>query len=655
VTSRQPMSTRQSEQTQRAQPRAGQVWPFVLAAAALFCLLATLPIVLPALHLQLQPTAAKSSHGVKLLRAPRAPSPVSLPAVARPIDPTLQPASLPAVNGAREAAAVSAEDSRIRVMLHDAQHVYEPEVIPTRGALPTLVLTAGQGSYTLADLVDYGALVMLPDHAALLLDNIFVSTNANLTIGGNGLKALYMDSGSGGFATIVAWDGNLAFQGTGSTPLTIMGWDRATTSPAADLSDGRPYIREVGGKMTLTDVRASYLGFWSGRTGGVAWTGVTGSPSRGGATDSTFTDDTYGAFVSRGSGVTFTDDLFEFNELDGLHIHRYSVNSTVTASAASRNGGNGFTVSPATDNTVLTDDVSEHNAGNGFFIDGKPIATGASASGGSVAPGSGTVVRDSAALNNGEIGVLVEGGTGTVIESDQLCSGVTALAVKYDVTDAVVTGNYISCKPRSGLSVGPSAPGIVISGNTVLDPRIGILINSSGAVQLNDNTIIGATVFGVTARGQSSAVSGVGNLISGTGFRAVDSRADAPAPALSATESSGWAYHARITFWSYLRFHPLAALWLSILILVLTAWVWSHRRRAPTHPYPASTRWQNVAQASAVPQTVPPVPALVGASAATAPFPVLTDEYLPEPADVLHPALNKASQPIALPEEAGDQ
>ena len=89
--------------------------------------------------------------------------------------------------------------------------------------------------------------------------------------------------------------------------MTIIGWDRTakfgrrpTAGPAA------PYIREVGGMMTLTDVRASSLGFWSGRTGGVAWTGVTGTPSTGGATSSTFTGDTYGAFVARGRGVTFT-------------------------------------------------------------------------------------------------------------------------------------------------------------------------------------------------------------------------------------------------------------------------------------------------------------------------------------------------------------
>ena len=362
---------------QEGEARAGKsrAWPVVLAAAAAFCLLAAMPVILPALHLQLHARAAKSSYGVTLLPAPSAPRPVSLPLVAQPINPSQPPASLPAVNGAREAAAVSAEDSRIRIILHDASRLYQPEVVPTRGALPTLILTAGQSSYTAADLVQYGALVRLPHAAALLLDNVFVSANARLSLGGSGLRTLYLDSSTGGFASIVAWDGTLSFQGTPRQPMTIRGWDRAVNMPAADLGAGLPYIREVGGRMTLFNVHVSDLGFWSGRTGGIAWTGYTRNPSTGGATSSTFTGDTYGTFVSRGSGITFRDDLFEFNQLDGLHIHRYSVNTLVVSSSASRNGGAGFVVTPATQATVLEDDVSEHNAGNGYFINGKPLAT----------------------------------------------------------------------------------------------------------------------------------------------------------------------------------------------------------------------------------------------------------------------------------------
>ncbi|MDQ2813947.1 MAG: right-handed parallel beta-helix repeat-containing protein, partial [Actinomycetota bacterium] len=636
-----------NEQIDDPAARTSRGWQLILAAVAAFGLLAAMPVILPLIHLQLHATAATSSHGIKLLPAPRAPRPVTLSPVAQPIDPGGGTASLPGSNTTTEVAAVSAEDNRIRTVLHDAGHIFQPEVIPTRGALPTLVLTAGQSQYSSADLVKYGAMVRLPDHAALLLDNVFVSAHAHLSLGSSQLRTLYLDNGSGGFATIVAWGGNLAFHGSSAGPITIRGWNRAANGPAGDTGTGRSYIREVGGQMTLSDVRVSSLGFWSGRTGGVAWTGLTGNPSTGGATSSTFTDNTYGSFVSRGSGVAFRDDLFEFNELDGLHIHRYSVNTSVVGSSASRNGGSGFIVSPATRSTLLTDDVSEHNARNGYFVNGKPLATGASASGGAVTPGAGTVVKDSAALNNGQIGILVEGGTGTVIESDQVCASVTAVAIRYDVTDAVVTGNDIRCSPRSGLSIGPVTPGLVISGNTIVGPRTGVLVSSSGPVRLDNNNITGATVFGVSARGAASKVTGVGNQISGTGFRSVDARADATMPALSATDASAWVTHTHVTFWSYLRFHPLAALWLGIAILVMLGWAWAHRHRMPAHPYSATTRWPDQAAgrgpADAEPEApvLAPVPALSRGPAlvpAFTPAPAPAPEFTPAPAPEFTPA-----------------
>src|ERR1700743_2258790 len=45
----------------------------VLACALLFVVLAMLPSILPALHLDLQPTAPQSSYGVTLMVAPRSP------------------------------------------------------------------------------------------------------------------------------------------------------------------------------------------------------------------------------------------------------------------------------------------------------------------------------------------------------------------------------------------------------------------------------------------------------------------------------------------------------------------------------------------------------------------------------------------------------
>ena len=253
-----------------------------------------------------------------------------------------------------------------------------------------------------------------------------------------------------------------------------MGWDRAVNRPAADLGNGRSYIREVGGKMTLSDVRVVLAGLLErqDRRGGVD------RPDRQPEHGRRDRLDVHRRHLRRVRLPRFRSHVHaptcsSSTNSTGCTSTATRSNSSVTSSSASRNGGNGFIVSPATQNTLLHGDVSEHNAEDGYFINGRPLATGASASGGSAAPGSGTVIEDSAALGNGQIGILVEGGTGTVIEGDQVCASVTAIAVRNGVTDAVLTGNDIRCDPRSGFSIGPSTPGTVISGNTVVGPRTG--------------------------------------------------------------------------------------------------------------------------------------------------------------------------------------
>jgi hypothetical protein len=593
-------------------------------ALCVFAILATMPLILTALNVHIRPVAATKVRGVKLLPAPKAPHLVTLPTVARPIDPRLSPATPPIGNPAREAALVSSEDARIRVLLHAAVRIFQPEVIPVRGSLPTLVLPAGPHAYTATDLAQYGALVRLKHHAALLIDNIFVSTNATLKLTSPSLHVLYMDSSTDGFASIVAWNGNLEFAGTASQPMTITGWDRIAKTPASDRGFGRSYIREVGGKLTLSDVRVSSLGFWSGRTGGVAWTGLTGHPSTGGATGSTFTNSTYGAFVDRGQNIAFNSDLFEFNQLDGLHIHRYSAGTTVSFSSASRNGDNGFLIGRATQSTLLSDDLAENNEANGFLIDGRPLVSGASASGSAIAPGSGAKITHSDALYNERTGILVEGGSRTVLASDAVCGRVTGIAARLDATNIVITGNDVRCHPRSGLSIGPGAPGAVVSGNAVSGARIGILVRSSGRIEVDNNRLTGLTVFGITARGLSSVVSGVGNTISGTGFRAVDARADARNPQFTDTNTNGWQHHAKSTVLTYLLFHPLALLWLSIVVLVLLCYLWSRRKKLPPHPYPASTHWQPEGEGPGGHVPISVNGATAGAATHSAPSPVGT-------------------------------
>jgi hypothetical protein len=579
----------------------------VLLATAIFACLGGLPAILHALHLEISTAPPTSSDGIRLLGAPQAPRPVPLPPVARPVDPAGPPAALPGVSESQEAAAVAAEDNRLRAMLHDSFRIFQPAIEKWGHALPTLVLPAGshytysggvrllvwgQATYTVVDLIRAGALRLLPDGAALLVDNVFVASGVQLRLSSSIVRSIYLDETRSGSASIVAWGGNLRFQGTAPRRLTLQGWDEATMTPARDAGKGRPYIREVAGRMTLANVQASALGFWSGRTGGVAWTGLANHPSYGGAVASTFVGDTYGAFVTRGRNVRFSGDLFEYNQLDGLHIHRGTIGASARYSAAVRNGANGFHVDRATSRTILLDDVSEHNATNGFLVDGRPLVSTASASGNGVAPGHGTRIEYSSASGNGRTGILIEGGNRTVLKADEVCARLTGIALRHGASNAIVNGNDIRCGPRVGLSVGPAAPAALLSGNAISGARIGVLVSSSGRVQIYSSLITLGRVFGISVRGANSMVSGKDNVISGTGYRAVDARADAQHLSLSGSNTADWAYARKVTAFTYLEFHPLAVFWLSVAFLVIAGGMWARRRSAPAHPYPESTRWR---------------------------------------------------------------
>jgi hypothetical protein len=608
----------------------------VILALLLFAALAATPAILHALHLKISTAPPTTSDGIRLLGAPHALTPVPLPATARPVDPAGPPAALPGVSESQEAAAVAAEDNRLRAMLHDSFRTFQPTIERWGHALPTLVLPAGshytyyggyrvlvsgQSVYTTVDLIRDGALRLLPDGAALLVDNVFVASGVQLQLSSSIAASIYLEDAPSGSASIVAWGGNLQFQGTAAEPLTLEGWDEATMSPARDTGSGRPYIREVAGRMTLANVQASALGFWSGRTGGVAWTGLANHPSFGAAVGSTFRGDTYGAFVTRGHNVRFLGDLFEGNQLDGLHVHRGSAGASASYSAAVRNGANGFHVDRATLRTILQHDMSEHNATNGFLVDGRPLVSTASASGNGVAPGQGTRIEYSAASGNGRTGILIEGGNRTVLKADEVCAKLTGIALRYNASNAILDANDVRCGPRTGIRIGPQAPGALVFGNAVSGARIAMLVISPGGnVEIDKSLITLTSVFGISVRGVNSIVSGKDNVISGIGFRAVDSRAEATAPALSGSNTANWAFARKGTVLTYLQFHPLAVFWLSVAFLVIVGCLWTRRRRAPAHPYPESTRWRGF---DAEPEPVPvPFAASVGTPVGAAPVAV---------------------------------
>ena len=581
-------------------------WLANLLALALLLFLALTPFLFKGQAVPPWQRAAQKAAPIVMARTSQLPEPL-LAVWATPTSPNSAPASLPTLDSVEAASVVAGEDLRLRNLIHHLGRLIYPIVVPTAaqldsatGALrpvtPTLVLP-GPSSYTIGDLQTSGAVLPLNQGGFLLVDNVLVGPGATLTLGGPNLPLLLMGSSAQGFTSIVTWNGTLTLAGESpSSPLTITGWDSTNHKAAVDDGHGRPYIRDVGGKMDVRNVRASSLGFWSGRTGGVAWTGISGHPATGSAIASTFVGNTYGAFVSRADGVKFTDDLFEGNELDGLRLHRNATNSIVSSSASARNGGNGFVVSRGATGDTLHGDVAINNHQNGFLINGAPLVAGASPSGDRAVASIGTVLEDSEAKGNARTGILIEGGNGTIVRRNIVAATVTAIAVRSGATNTMVLANEVRSGGRVALSIGPAVTGTTVASNTFNDARIGVLIRNSLGVRIIDNRFTGISIFGISVRGQSFGVVGNNNVIAGRGFQPIDTRGGATNPLITTTDTSGWQHRTSLSLVGQLRYHPILTTWLGIMSLVLLSSILVRRRRRPTMPYSYTVPWRPTTQ-----------------------------------------------------------
>jgi hypothetical protein len=614
--------------------RIRQGWLTAFLVFLVFIALAAMPFALQSRSSTPWVSSAQRISPIPLPLAPLPLAPVQLSTSAQPVSPDDPPVTIAAVDGARMAALVAGEDLRLRTLLHHISRLTYPEVIPGSGqydmssgilssGISTLVLP-GPANYSIADLQSAGAVVPLAQGGFLLIDSVLIGSGATLKLGGTGLPTLLMESSTSGFTSLVTWGGTLELYGDfPESPLKIMSWDRKTNAPVDGRSSGRPYIRAVGGKLDLKNVRVSHLGFWSGRTGGVAWTGISSRASTGSAVGSAFSENAYGAFVSRANHVQFTDDLFEQNQLDGLRLHRGTVGSTVVSSAAARNGANGFVISRGASGNALRDNLAVNNASNGFLINGLALVNGASPSGGQTVASVGTVIEHNDAEKNGRAGILVEGGAGTIVRNNIVCSALTGIAVRQGATDTFVVGNQLHCGPRVAISVGPGVTGTTLDGNAIDGGRIGILIRNSPGIRLMNNHIAGMAVFGISVRGNSPGVVGNDNVISGYGFRAIDTRSGASSPVLKNSDVSGWVHQSQITFWSYLRFHPLITTWLVILLFVFVSGIAARLRRRAPRPYEYAMPWRSAtlaASSAPSPVAVPVAAAVPMVTAAARPL-----------------------------------
>jgi parallel beta-helix repeat protein len=562
------------------------------------------------------------------------------------------------VDTKQEAALVDSEDQRIiqtRSVLSSILQVGGAEAVGAKrpqvfGSAygKTLVLPerASNAPYTVADLVKIpgGYFQRLPDGSYLLGAHLFVAAGAELRL--TSPLTLRMGSIPGSFSSIVSFGGVISVIGTAPDPVRITSWNPQTGQSDTKVDDGRAYIRAIGGQFRMDHAEITDLGFWSGRTGGIALTGTerpvsvtkhlnkaqrheakqqrlaknknpdtaqsgggpgdleiepagpdakAGTASHVPAADlvtgsiqhSTITGNAYGVFVSGSDRTQILGDRIADSLVHGVLLHRYTKNATIQDTTVTGSGGDGFVLSRATQSVRITGCTSEGNGGNGFTLNGQPLAGGPSASGESLQAFGNSSVNGSIARGNHRYGVELLGGTNLAVQTSKIYGGDMGIVVRAGATGVQISGNELTGQARQGIALRDGVTGAQVAGNTITGVRTGIYLRDSNG-DLVGNTVHGATAHAITLRGAAGGSRVTGNTLDGTGTSAVSSAASHGRVAKSNNHTDGW--HDTSTFLSKAKEYvkPMNVIWTCVLLLVLLAMFRSRgtgRRRTRQDPY----------------------------------------------------------------------
>lgn len=507
------------------------------------------------------------------------------------------------------------------------------------GASYTLVLPERVEPYRIPDLLRLApqTFVRQPDGAYLLSEHLVVDEGATLLLDAPDPLVIRMASDAGGFVSIVSYSGRIEVTGAPDAPVTITSWDRQAAAPDTDTRDGRAYLRAIGGQVGMRNATLTALGFWSGRTGGLALTGtdrpnagaldalgeelaVPGppdgeAPDAPGASPSVRVDralpvpefdidqpafsyvsaslvdtvtngNAFGLFVATANGVDIRGSAFDNSLVDGMVLHRFVTNAVVEGTRATGNAGDGMVLSRATTGTVLSEVDASRNTRNGISMSGLPLANGPNATGTSSGDYGNNSVSDSRAEGNGRYGIEVVGGHDIGVRANVLHGNDMAVVVRGGARAVAVADNTITEPTRHGIAVRDGVTAATVSGNTVTGGETAVHVRDS-AVEVVRNTLTDASVHGITLVGDVEGSTLQQNTVSGRGPSALDvQRADGVDRREFDNELGGWSDTTPWLVTLKRVLQPLNLLWATLAVIVIvTALRGARRRTGVVHPY----------------------------------------------------------------------
>lgn len=524
----------------------------------------------------------------------------------------------------REAGVVQAEDERlvyVRTISSAARWRVDGLEGPYRiqtGATYTLVLPARAAPYTGADLLALApdTFVAQPDGSYLLSESVAVLAGATLSLGTLDGLNLRLKSDSESFVSIVALGGSLTVAGTKGAPVSVTSWDAATRSSDNDTTDGRAYIRVIGGHASLSYVNIADLGFWSGNTGGLALTGTeTLSTFRSGAdasraaeaesteaaavagarllpnveldTLSSETDEDYslvtaglshvtvsgnafGLFITNAEDIAVTDTTITGSLVDGLVLHRSVSASKISRTTSTKNAVDGFTIGRSSTGIVLSGITAKDNGRNGVSVDGQPLADGPNAVGTSVRTYGDNQVNDSTITANGRYGIELSGGRDLTVAGNTITKNAVGVVVNHAATQVSILDNIFRGQARQSVAIRDAGAEATVTGNTITGGDTGVYVRAAD-VAVTGNTLSAISNHGITLLGDVGATRVTDNSVAGYGSRAVWDDASTGG-VINKNDLLDWRPATTVESVVNSVFQPLTFVWLLLgLLLVVTA------------------------------------------------------------------------------------
>lgn len=440
----------------------------------------------------------------------------------------------------------------------------------------TVVLAPRGGQHTaygVQDLVALGAARQDDTAVFTLIRNVVVRPGAELALIGHG--TLRISSAPQGAVSVVAWGGTLGFGGSEELPLVVTSWDDTTGAPDTDESDGRAYIRVRDGN--LTSVRAEFrdLGYWSGRTGGLAVTGTGDARATAAVQRSTMTRLHYGLFLSDTTGVLVQDSTVEDSTLTGVEVTNGSDATTIERTTVSRSGGDGVSVSRQSTGTNIPASTVQGSTGWGIRIDGAALADGPTSGGYGLSPAKGFALTGSHVKDNRDGGVRVISTDAIEIRGAEVDETRSAVLVEGPSTGLTVADAVLTSAELRALDVSGRIADATVTGSRLSGRRIALELTGA-AVIVRDNDLRVASGFAIELS-EGARADITGNTFHGVGQDVVAVWSGSRTMQAD-NDQSDWTFQWAWVGW--MNEHPMMWMWGLVLLIpaIGLPLLWRRRR-----------------------------------------------------------------------------